>query len=94
MWAELIQAHQFPANWMCMERCRTERTVHDLVALGAVFAADVFNDADVASLDDDVGGVVVAVERGAEVGDGGIAYPRNAFSTFAVVTTCPTCLCV
>ena len=42
--------------------------VHHVVALGAVFAADVLDDADVAALDDDVGRVVVAVENRAEVG--------------------------
>ena len=41
--------------------------VHDVVALGAVLAADVLDDADVAAVDDDVGCVVVAVEAGAEV---------------------------
>jgi hypothetical protein len=47
--------------------------VHDEVALGAVLAADVLDDANVAAVDDDVGGVVVAVEDGAEVRAGGVA---------------------
>src|SRR6266550_6550922 len=44
-----------------------EGAVHDVVALGAVLAADVLDDADVAALDDDVGGVVVTVEAGGEM---------------------------
>ena len=44
-----------------------EGAVHHVVAFGAVLAADVLDDADVAAVDDDVGGVVVAVEAGAEV---------------------------
>ena len=44
-----------------------EGAVHDVVALGAVLAADVLHDADVAAIDDDVDGVVVAVQDGAEV---------------------------
>ena len=42
-----------------------EGAVHDVIALGAVLAADVLDDADVATVDDDVGGVVVAVEAAA-----------------------------
>ncbi len=45
-----------------------QRAVHHVVALGAVLAAHVLDDADVAALDDHVGGVVVAVEDRAEVG--------------------------
>ena len=41
--------------------------VHHVVALGAVLAAHVLHDADVAALDDRLDGVVVAVERRAEV---------------------------
>ena len=44
-----------------------ERPVHDVVALGAVLAADVLHHADVATFDDHVGGVVVAGEDGAQV---------------------------
>ena len=44
-----------------------EGAVHDVVAFGAVLAADVLDDSDVAAFDDDVGCVVVAVEAGAEV---------------------------
>ena len=54
-----------------VDRGRVQRAaqgaVHDVVALGAVLAADVLDDADVAAFDDDVGGVVVAVEAGAEM---------------------------
>ena len=45
-----------------------QRPVHHVVALGAVLAADVLDDADVAALDDHLGGVVVAAQDGAEVG--------------------------
>ena len=41
--------------------------IHHVVALGAVLAADVLDDADVASADDGLDGVVVAVERRAEM---------------------------
>ena len=44
-----------------------QRPVHHVVAFGAVLAAHVLNDADVAAFDDDVGGVVVAVQDRAEV---------------------------
>jgi hypothetical protein len=44
-----------------------ERAVHDVVAFGTVLAADVLDDANVAAFDDDVHGVVVAFEDGAEV---------------------------
>ena len=44
-----------------------QRPVHHVVALGAVLAAHVLHHADVAALDDDVGGVVVALEDGPEV---------------------------
>ena len=44
-----------------------EGPVHHVVALRAVLAAHVLHDADVAVLDDHVGRVVVAVERGPEV---------------------------
>ena len=36
--------------------------VHDVVAFGAVLAADILNHADVAALDDHLGGIVVAVQ--------------------------------
>ena len=45
-----------------------QRTVHDVVAFRAVLAANVLDDADVTAFDDHVGGVVVAVQRGAEIG--------------------------
>ena len=45
-----------------------QRAIHHVVALGAVLAADVLDDADVAALDDHLGGVVVAVQDGAKVG--------------------------
>ena len=38
-----------------------QRTIHDVVAFGAILAAHVLNYADVAAFDDYVGGVVVAV---------------------------------
>ena len=44
-----------------------QRAVHHVVPLGAVFAAHVLHDADVAALDDDVGGVVVSLEDRAQV---------------------------
>ncbi len=44
-----------------------QRPVHHVVALGSVLAAHVLHDADVAVLDDDVGGVVVALQDRAEV---------------------------
>jgi hypothetical protein len=54
-----------------VDGCRIQRpaegAVHDVVALGAILAADVLDDADVAAFDDDVRGVVVAVEAGVEV---------------------------
>ena len=53
-----------------------EGAVHDVVALGAVLAADVLDDADVAAFDDHVGGVVVAVQDGPEVRAGGMAGER------------------
>ena len=39
-----------------------ERAVHHIVALGAVFAANVLHDADVPTVDHDVGRVVVHAE--------------------------------
>ena len=39
-----------------------QRAIHDVVAFGAVFAAHILDNANVAAFDDDVGGVVVAVE--------------------------------
>src|ERR1700761_5056045 len=44
-----------------------EGAVHHIVALGAVFTADVLNYADVSVFDNDVGCVVIALERGAEM---------------------------
>ena len=41
--------------------------IHDVVAFGAVLAADVLNDADVAAIDDDVDGVVIALKDWTEV---------------------------
>ena len=50
-----------------------QRAVHHVVALGAVLAAHVLHHADVAALDDHVGGVVVAVQDRAEVRAVGVA---------------------
>ncbi len=48
------------------------RPVHHVVALGTVLAAHVLHHADVAVLDDDVGGVVVALQHRAEVAAHGV----------------------
>jgi hypothetical protein len=53
-----------------------EGAVHDVVALGAVLAPHVLDDADVAPVDDDVRGVVVALDGGAEVGALRVARQR------------------
>ena len=37
--------------------------VHDVIAFGAVLAADILDDADVAAFDDHVGGIVVSIEN-------------------------------
>ena len=44
-----------------------QRPVHDVVTFGPILAAHVLNNADVAAFDDDVGGVVVTGEDGAQV---------------------------
>ncbi len=51
----------------------TQWTVHDVVPFGPVFPADVLDNADVASLDNDVGRVVVAGQDRAEVRAFGVA---------------------
>ena len=45
-----------------------EGPVHHVVALAAVFAANVLHDSNVAAFEDGLGGVVVAQEAGAEMG--------------------------
>jgi hypothetical protein len=47
-----------------------ERPIHHVVAFGAVLSADILNDPDVAAFDNHVGGVVVSIEDGAEMGTG------------------------
>ena len=47
-----------------IERIADQRAVHHIRALRAVLAADVLDDADVAALGDDVGGIIIPVERG------------------------------
>ena len=52
-----------------------EGAVHDVIALGAVFAVDVLHDADIAAGDDDVGGVVIALmEHGGGVRALGVGW--------------------
>ena len=46
--------------------------IHHVVALGAVLATNVLNDADVAAVENDVDGVVIAVEIRSEVRAGGM----------------------
>src|SRR3981189_2899077 len=53
--------------YLCRVEGAAEGAVHDVVAFGAVLAADVLDGADVTAVDDDVGGVVGAGEVGAEV---------------------------
>ena len=53
-----------------------QRAVHHVVALGAVLPAHVLDHADVAALDDHVGGVVVAAQDRPEVGALGVARER------------------
>ena len=50
-----------------------QRTVHDVVALGAILAAHVLHHADVAAFDDDFGSVVIAVQDRAKMGTFGMA---------------------
>ena len=54
-----------------------QRAIHHVVALGAVLSAHVLDRADVAALDDDLGGVVVAVQARAQVRAVGAARERG-----------------
>src|SRR5262249_40631998 len=47
--------------------------VHHIVAFGTVFSANVLHDTDIASLDDDLRSVVIAVQNGTEVRTGCVA---------------------
>src|SRR3546814_5241707 len=53
------------------------RPVHHILAFGAVFAADVLDDADIAAVDDDIGRIVIAVEDRREVPALGMAGERG-----------------
>ena len=53
-----------------------ERAVHDVIALGAILAAHVLHDANVAAVDDDIGGVVVTLQNRPEVRALGMAGER------------------
>ena len=50
-----------------------QRAVHHVIAFRPILAAHVLHHADVAAFDDDVGGVVVALQDGTEVGTVGMA---------------------
>ena len=50
-----------------------QRAIDDVVPLGAVLAADVLHDADVAAFEDHVEGVVIAVQNRPEVSALGVA---------------------
>jgi len=51
----------------------THRTVHHIIALGTVLAANILDHPDVAVVDNHIGGVVVAGQDRTEVGALGVA---------------------
>ena len=54
-----------------------QRAVHHVIAFGAVLAAHVLHDADVAAFDDHFGRIVIAVKNRTEVRAGGLTGLRG-----------------